>query len=538
MKDASKTPDISLPAPAHSSSNPAPRARRPASDRSSVPRPSSSVRALIERAICAHGGRDALRRLAANSTTEGVLETFGPTPNTMTLIVRQKGKRYLFTMIAGPLEVSICSGDIAWKQLLGSVTSLSDAEKASQFQSAEHAIDRLAHAGEPGWKLSAAPVRTLPGVGRARGVRMTPPEGSPTDFYFDPDTDRVLALAYTSMDPIHRREQSCVSREMDYRLVDGLCCSFHTELYSDDNLSWSFHAHRIDLETPIDDAIFLRPAPLDDRGLCRASASLLAGPGGLLVEAILNEERPALLVLDTGCNVTTLWPETALALELAPGGEWTGAAVAGAVKFDLTRLGSIRIGEAIITDLDAAIVAPPEGLLHRPEGTPASDGILGCNFLSRFQVTVDQLAGRVELEPAATSTPFENGDSLEILHSVPVVHAQIGDQNLRLVLDTGSGITVLPAHLAPSDPEVVLVEGASIGMDGAALTLRLGQVSALTVAGQTLHDFVAAFVPENGLISLEVSGTDGLLGMDFLRRFKVTIDYTRQQIRLESRTGH
>jgi len=118
-------------------------------------------------------------------------------------------------------------------------------------------------------------------------------------------------------------------------------------------------------------------------------------PGGrlrpIIVDALLNRQVSAALMLDTGATYTVLTKQTASDLGinrldrlpkhafLTPGGP---------IQSPVTTLKSIRVGTAEAQDVAVAIDA--EG--HLPMG------LLGMTFMRHFKVTVDQVQGQAKFE--------------------------------------------------------------------------------------------------------------------------------------------
>jgi predicted aspartyl protease len=108
-----------------------------------------------------------------------------------------------------------------------------------------------------------------------------------------------------------------------------------------------------------------------------------------------------------------------------------------------------------------------------------------------------------------------------------------GDGPFDLVLDTGATITCLSHETAErlglsAEPGAV---GFGAGVGGAG-RFEVVRVDSLRVGGTTAHNLLACTLD---LSQLEAIGTeiDGLLGLNFLREFRITIDFERNVLRLE-----
>jgi aspartyl protease family protein len=143
--------------------------------------------------------------------------------------------------------------------------------------------------------------------------------------------------------------------------------------------------------------IFEPPAPLADqalRALGRLEAPAVSGEGGdttvavepsrgvWVASVVLNGDRNARFLVDTGSSVTVVAPALAEALGLRA--ETSQSTVelqtlAGLTVGPVATLTSLRLGSAELKDLAVVV--------HDPG--PAVDGILGNTFLSRYRVTLD-----------------------------------------------------------------------------------------------------------------------------------------------------
>lgn len=126
----------------------------------------------------------------------------------------------------------------------------------------------------------------------------------------------------------------------------------------------------------------------------RESVSVALRPfhGIWLAEAVINDQRSARFVVDTGATLCALSPGLAEALGIAPGPDapvielqtLNGRASGRTVSIPVLRVGGIEA-----TGVAAVILATP----------PEVDGILGNSFLARFAVTLDAERGRLHLHP-------------------------------------------------------------------------------------------------------------------------------------------
>ncbi len=116
-------------------------------------------------------------------------------------------------------------------------------------------------------------------------------------------------------------------------------------------------------------------------------------PGSpIMVQAKINGGGPVTLILDTGADTTVVNPlalwRLGISTWFAPRAEIRGAT--GTTRVDVVRVEAIEVGEAKAGPL--AVIA------HDIEFSDA-DGLLGRDFLSHFNVSIDSAAGVVTLAP-------------------------------------------------------------------------------------------------------------------------------------------
>lgn len=263
----------------------------------------------------------------------------------------------------------------------------------------------------------------------------------------------------------------------------------------------------------------------------------LAGAGNplILVPTQVNGRGPYQFILDTGAGMSLLAPRLADELGVVAGGSREGRGAAGAVQVSLARVDSLAIGEARGGPQPVGITAEVDRI-----GTAVGhriDGDIGYDFLKAFRLTLDYQRRVVRLAPGGrggfevagggsvshAEVPFRLAGPVKPLVLVPAFVNGRGPHTF--VLDTGASATVLSPELAAAlRLETVAAEPMTGG--GGMLQATLGRVALLTVGSAALQDvavMVADFLGELG----RVVGTplDGILGYNFLRHFRITLDY-------------
>ena len=147
--------------------------------------------------------------------------------------------------------------------------------------------------------------------------------------------------------------------------------------------------------------------------------------------------------------------------------------------------------------------------------------------------------------PAELSLPLSSvvpsspsGDSVPTTITVPVVMngASVvvpvmfnGALKANLALDTGATITVVSRRIA-SNLALTALGASKVGTVGGVITVPLARLGSLKVGAAEVHDLV---------VSIHDFSTDprieGLLGMDFLKHFHVSLDARRRLLILGPR---
>lgn len=181
-----------------------------------------------------------------------------------------------------------------------------------------------------------------------------------------------------------------------------------------------------------------------------------------------------------------------------------------------------------LADLDARQIAVGHKL----------DGVLGTEFFARFVATFDFEGRTLTLESPKTNRPAGRGRAIPLIveNGLPYVSARVTPRGGKPVdgtflIDTADDAAVTffspfaeHRHLAGPPPP------APAGSSGAMQAVLRGE--ALKLGGESLREPILSIsASTSGLFS--DTRHAGLLGMDVLRRFKLTLDPSRKRMILE-----
>jgi predicted aspartyl protease len=225
----------------------------------------------------------------------------------------------------------------------------------------------------------------------------------------------------------------------------------------------------------------------------------MAAPAGVFAPLELEGKAPVRLLVDTGAQSSVITPAAAARLGLIPRYRVEVVTTSGTMLVPATRAATAALPGALAADLELLIYAIP-GL--------DADGVLGQNFLGRFNYLLDNLHGRIDFEPVATAgtaVPFE------LVEGRPALAVRgAGRHSLRLVLDTGASHMVLFRHPAGGTGY------AELATSTGAIRVRTATIAALEIGGTRLANITAALAAQ-AAVPIE----DGLLPAHFFRAIYV-----------------
>lgn len=265
----------------------------------------------------------------------------------------------------------------------------------------------------------------------------------------------------------------------------------------------------------------------------------LAGGGQplILVPVRVNDRGPFEFILDTGAGTSLLSTELAKQLEIKVLGSKEGQSAGGKVSVSLGKVDSLAVGEAKVDDVDIGIV--DLGHIAKTIGAKI-DGDLGYNFLKLFRVSIDYRKSELGLEDPKRVESFARGAQTEVpirlaAPAKPLilvdVHAN-GRGPFQFAIDTGTSTTAI----APEIAKQLGIKASPAGLGttgGAQVDFSAGTLQSFQVGGAKIDNMDVVVADFFTTLSAAVGAKlDGIIGHNFLRNYKVVIDYPGETLTL------
>jgi predicted aspartyl protease len=252
----------------------------------------------------------------------------------------------------------------------------------------------------------------------------------------------------------------------------------------------------------------------------------------------VNGDGPFEFILDTGAGTSLLSSDLAKKLKIKIISTKEGQSAGGKISVSLAKVDSLAVGQAKLDDVDVGIV----DLTHigNTIGTKI-DGDVGYNFLKHFRITIDYHDCEIRLDEPRRIQRLGRSSKAEVpmrLASLakPLllvdVHAN-GHGPFQFAIDTGTSTTAIAPELAQqlglkSSPVGPLTTG------GAQVNVTAGTLESFKVGRAGVDDLVVVVADFFSMLSQAVGAKlDGIVGYNFLRNFRVVMDYPSEKFRLE-----
>jgi predicted aspartyl protease len=258
----------------------------------------------------------------------------------------------------------------------------------------------------------------------------------------------------------------------------------------------------------------------------------------ILLPVRVNGEGPFEFILDTGAGTSLLSSDLAKKLNIKIISTKEGQSAGGKISVSLAKVDSFAVGQAKLEDLDVGIV----DLTHigKTIGTKI-DGDVGYNFLKHFRITIDYHDCEIRFDEPRRIERLGRSSKTEVpmrLASVakPLLLVQVhanGHGPFQFAIDTGTSTTAIAPELA----QQISLEGSPVGpltTGGEQVNVTAGTLESFQVGRARIDDLVVVVADFFSMLSQAVGARlDGIVGYNFLRNFRVVIDYPGEKFRLE-----
>jgi predicted aspartyl protease len=256
----------------------------------------------------------------------------------------------------------------------------------------------------------------------------------------------------------------------------------------------------------------------------------------ILVPVFVDGRGPYSFVMDTGATTTVVSTELADALALPRGEKQDGRGAAGKMTLVESRLPSLTVGHQTLDSLPVSVT--DLSFLGRAMGEQV-DGALGHSFLRHFVMTLDYATNALtlrrpvgDLERALDEREiaFRYANAEDPLVVVPIFVNEKGPYDFAL--DTGASRTVISLELA-AEFGLAAEKISQMTAGGGNGTVSRVQLSSLAIGSARQKNLAAAASDFLTQLSAELgSKLHGIVGYDFLRHYRVTLDYPRKGLTL------
>ena len=257
----------------------------------------------------------------------------------------------------------------------------------------------------------------------------------------------------------------------------------------------------------------------------------------ILLPVRVNGQGPFDFILDTGAGTSLLSTELAKQLDVKILGSKEGHSAGGKVSVSLGKVDSLMLGETKLEGVEVGVV--DLGHIGRAVGAKL-DGDLGYNFLKHFRVTIDYRDFELRLEDPKRVESFARGAQTRVAIRLAApakplilvdVHAN-GRGPFQFAIDTGTSTTAITPDLARE----LRLETSPVGAGttgGAPVDFSAGSLQSFQLGGVKIDNVAVVVADFFNMLSAAVGAKlDGIVGYNFLRNYKVVIDYPGETLTL------
>lgn len=165
-------------------------------------------------------------------------------------------------------------------------------------------------------------------------------------------------------------------------------------------------------------------------------------------------------------------------------------------------------------------------------------GMIGHKQLRNYELLIDYANEEVHLlSSSKTEKSLKPRFSIPFTYQghLPIITLRHGKKKYHFAIDTGAGSNLFHRDGAAELPTIIKLTGESIriqGLDGRQNNRVIGQVNGFSMAGEPLPTTPFVITDLNHLHSNSGKQIDGILGTDFLKNYRISINFRKRRIHI------
>jgi predicted aspartyl protease len=499
------------------------------------------ARALAAKVLDAYGGEAALKQIDETNYKDlgKVIQysTISGAANTFDCEIFAKGEKTRVSMnFMGESIITGYNGQHGWIQQGDQVFKPHPLAEKTIKDEIEHGLLLVEKLVDPTTTLELLGKKTI--LGRPCDIlKIKVPSDTPTLFYADEDSHRILQSEYEGVDAEQGVPATKIYTYEDYRPLDRSIEPYLVTEYCGSQLASKLVVASIE-PASVDDSIYEMP-PQTANAIAAGDSVQIPFElvsNDIIIQAKANDQRLLSLVVDTGATQSILDKTVAATLGQCTETKFEMTTGSGTVPLSYLILPKLQLGKIVFKNLPFAVtdLSPLTQIIGRHPS-----GLLGANVLRRFLVTVDYehkvltLAdpATVQIKPHTIVIPAKPTLGLFGL----LVDGTLDGKQISFLVDTGAAFNNMSEKLAkPILSCPLLPVGTVQGLDGRKIPIGSVQFNSLKMASLTVrHPIFSIAPPGSNPIGLIAGAGIAILGNPFWSKFCLTVDYQNQRILLD-----
>ncbi len=278
--------------------------------------------------------------------------------------------------------------------------------------------------------------------------------------------------------------------------------------------------------------------------LLLAASAAAAGPharslpsifrdGNVLIEVSVNGHPAAWMLLDTGTTDSLIDASYAKSIGLALTPKATGTGGFGAEMTPTFATDQVRLQVGMEPEQRIFFESIRLDGMVGPGGAQLA-GLLGHSFLDKHVLVIDYKAQEVYFDDATERTDPRDM-AMALIEGVPLIQLSMANKTVNALIDTGGSynviITPATANTLGLAQWMAQTQAVATVGHGGQQHVVVGKAPPFSVGALAIHDEKAAYTTFG--TATEALGAGMSLGMHFLKKYKLTLNYLANTMRLE-----